>query len=275
MPPRPELTLAHALTLGVLHGPAELLPVSSSAHVALMPGLLGWEEAELDGDRRKALEVALHAGTAAGLVLALRGDVATGLRRVDARRALFLALSLAPAGVAGLALERPIERRLGTAGTIAAGLVAGSVVLVVADARGPDRRHASDASWRDGLALGLAQAAALVPGVSRNGATLAAARARGFARADAAALSREVALPVIAGASALKGLRIARRPVAPGARSALAAGVGASFVSALASARLVALVDGRSPWPFAAYRVVLAALALARADRPVRDHPGA
>src|SRR3954471_16625416 len=110
-----------ALALGLLHGPVELIPVSSSAHVATVPWLLRWEIAGWDGERRKELEVALHAGTAAALLLTLPP------RRL---RLLFLAAAVVPPGVAGLALERPIERRLGTPATLAAGLLAGAAALM-------------------------------------------------------------------------------------------------------------------------------------------------
>jgi undecaprenyl-diphosphatase len=126
-------------------------------------------------------------------------------------------------------------------------------------------RDRSDAGAVDGLALGLAQACALWPGVSRNGATLVAARLRGFDRDDANVLSRHVALPVIAGATALKGYRLARRGLPRRMAAAFAAGTAASFASTLASARIVRTVDrGHSLLPYAAYRVALAALVVRR-----------
>jgi hypothetical protein len=106
--------------------------------------------------------------------------------------------------------------------------------MAAADRIGPTGRRRDEAGLADALALGLAQACALIPGVSRNGMTLAAARLRGFDRADANALSRHVALPIIVGATALKGVRLARRGVPPALASAFAAGVGAAFVSTLA-----------------------------------------
>lgn len=261
MPPA-EIPLAQAVALGVLHGPAELLPVSSSGHTTLVPWLLRWEYAHVDGERRKAFEVALHAGTAAALALGLRGE----LRRVDPA---VVAIALLPPAVAGFALERPIERRLGTPATIAAGLVTGAVAMALADRFGGRHRTRGDAGARDGLALGLAQACALVPGVSRNGATLAAARARGFARADASALSWDVALPVIAGATALKALRFASCAFFPprGNKAqldarAVAAGAASAFVSTLGAARLVP--RDRALAPYAAYRVALAGLVIRR-----------
>ena len=121
----------------------------------------------------------------------------------------------------------------------------------------------------DSLALGIAQACALIPGVSRNGATLTAARARGFRRADANALSRHVALPVIVGATVLKGARLAGRGLPPGVAGAFAAGIVASFVSTLASVRIIRAVERDRPLaPYAAYRLVLAAVVLRRAGRP-------
>src|SRR5215218_755541 len=103
--PAAELKLSHALALGALHGPAELLPVSSSGHITLVPWLLDWPYAELDPELRKAFEVALHAGTAAALLLALRGEVGEAARGFDRRRATLVALSFLPPAVAGFTLE--------------------------------------------------------------------------------------------------------------------------------------------------------------------------
>jgi undecaprenyl-diphosphatase len=265
MPPGAELRLRDAVALGVLHGPAELLPVSSSGHITLVPWLLGWPYCALDGELRKAFEVALHAGTAAALLVGLRGEVGEAARGMDRRRAQLVALSFLPPAAVGWALERPIERRLGTPPTIAAGLVIGSIAMAAADAASAGRRPRDDAGWRDALWLGLAQACALVPGVSRNGATLAAARARGFDREDANVLSRHVALPIIVGATALKGTRLARRGLPPGTARAFAAGIAAAFASTLASIRIIRQVErDRSLAPYAAYRIALAGLVIRR-----------
>jgi undecaprenyl-diphosphatase len=265
MPPEGALPLRHAVALGLLHGPTELTPVSSSAHIALTPWLLGWPSAQLDDELRKGFEVALHAGTAAALLLALRHEVLDAARTLDARAAATLVLSVAPAALAGLVLERPIEERLGTPASTAFGLLAGGAALALADLRGAQDRGFDDATPLDGLLLGLAQACALIPGASRNGMTLSAARARGFARRDANRLSRHVALPVIGGATTLKGLRLARRGLPRGLRGAFAAGVAASFASTAASVRLIDQVErDRSLAPFAAYRAVLALVVLRR-----------
>jgi undecaprenyl-diphosphatase len=244
-----EPRLIETLALGLAQGPAELLPISSSAHVGLLPWALRWRHAALPGERRKEVEVALHAGTA------------LALGRPSTRPGVLAAATLPPA-LAGLLLERPIEARLGTPRSIALGLLLGSAAMVVAD-RVPQRRGAGSATVVDGAALGLAQAFALIPGVSRSGATRAAARARGFSRPDAARLSREVALPVLAGATTLKGFRLARRRPSGATLRALAAGAAAAAIStraALHAERSRAADAPLAVW--AAYRTVLAAAIL-------------
>ncbi len=256
-----------AVALGLVQGPAELLPVSSSAHLILLPWLAGWDWERLDPELRKSFEVALHAGAAGALLVGQRRVILEELREFDLRRASVLALSFAPAAIAGYTLERPIERRLGGPGATAAGLLAGAAAMLIADRR-PQVRGRGSAGPADGLALGIAQAAALAPGVSRNGATLAAARWRGFTREHANMLSRTVALPVIVGAALFKGIRLRRRGVDPALRRGMAAGVAASFASTLASQRLINQVErDRALWPYAAYRGALAAVVLWRLRR--------
>jgi undecaprenyl-diphosphatase len=262
-----RLPVGRAVALGLLHGPAELLPISSSGHVAIVPWLLRWEYDQLDDELRKAFEVALHAGTAAALLITLREEVSDAMSGFDSRRVVLIALSFAPPAVVGYTLERPIERYLGTPPTIAAGLLAGAIAMAAAD-RAPQVRHHEEATAADALWLGLAQALALIPGISRNGATLAAARRRRFTRRDANRLSRHVALPVIAGATLLKSIRLARRGLEPGSLAPFAAGASAAFVSTLGSTWIIRQVErDRSLLPYAAYRVVLAGAVLRRLAR--------
>jgi undecaprenyl-diphosphatase len=264
------LPLEHAVALGLLHGPAELLPVSSSAHTTLIPWLLGWPYGELDDELRKAFEVALHAGAGAALAIAMRKELRHALEQMNSRRVGVLALALAPATLTGYLLGDTIERRLGGPRSIAVGLLTGSVAMAAADVRAGRRkavqRTSEDAGPGDGLTLGLAQASALVPGVSRNGATLSAGRARGFSRTGAQKLSWEAGLPVILGACLLKGLRLRRAGVPREHGAALAAGGGAAFLSTLVSARALrrGTRDGRSLLPYSLYRCLLAALVIAR-----------
>jgi undecaprenyl-diphosphatase len=265
------LTAGKAMTLGAIQGPAELLPVSSSAHLSLVPWLAGWRWDELDPESRKSFEVALHAGAAAALLIGQRRVIAEELRQFDRRRALVVVLSFIPPAIAGYGFERQIERRLGGPRATAAGLIGGALAMAIADRR-PQRRGPGDAMPLDGLALGLGQATALVPGVSRNGATLAAARWRQFTREHANLLSRTVALPVIVGATILKGVRLRRRGLGPGLKGAIAGGVTASFASTLASQKLIELVErDRALWPYSAYRAGLAAAVIWKLRRGRRQ----
>jgi len=242
--------LRHAIALGLVHGPAERAPVSSSAHATLVPWLMRWRCDELEPAARKRFEVALHAGATAA-ALARRRDG-------DSPAPMVVGLACAAPAIAGAALERTIERRLGTPATIAAGLVAGAIAMAAAERRPERGRRVAQAGASDGFALGVAQTLALIPGVSRSGATRAAARARGFGPREARALSDAAGLPITIGAVALK----ARELRAAGARElpALAAGAGAAFASTLlADALLDRGERGASLRPYAAYRVALAA----------------
>ncbi|HEY5193543.1 MAG TPA: undecaprenyl-diphosphate phosphatase [Solirubrobacteraceae bacterium] len=279
-----ELPLRHAFVLGLLHGPTELLPISSSGHTTLVPWLAGWPYGELSPELHKSFEVALHAGTATALLLrppwgndaggtgasdATASKARTGSGRRAGATLSFLAAALMPPALAGYTLGGQVERRLGTPTTIAAGLLAGSIAMSAAEMHSrktcPERagaggaytpdtpqthpagtRRAASAGARDGLALGLAQALALIPGMSRSGATIAAARARGFSRMDADLLSWKVGLPVIAGATALKGTRLAlawrgtRGTGIPNeAALPLAVGAAGAFLSTLASSKVL------------------------------------
>lgn len=251
------LSVPQALTLGAIQGPAELLPVSSSGHLVLVPALLRWPYASLDPELRKTFEVALHAGTAAALVLALRAEVAEAVRELDVQRAMGAALAFAPPALAGLGFEDAIERRAGAPRRVALAQIVAGMVLALADRRPADRPYPSAGAF-DHLLLGLAQAAALVPGVSRNGATLTVARLRRLDRPAASRLSRHAALPVIAGAALLKSVRLARRGFPRELAAPFSAGAVAALVSTLASRGMLERVEhAHSYLPLAAYRVLL------------------
>jgi undecaprenyl-diphosphatase len=230
----------------------------------MVPRLAGWDLDDIDPELRKSFEVALHAGTALAMIVVRRKELGQGLNELDARRLAVIALSFIPPAVVGYLLEDEIEGRLGGPATTAGGLAAGAVLMALADLR-PQVRGEGEAGVIDGIALGIAQAAALVPGVSRNGATLTAARARGFTREQSNLLSRTVALPVIAGASLLKATRLARRGVDRRQVRWLGLGLATSFVSTVAFSRLIGQVERDRPlWPWSAYRIALAALIVAR-----------
>ena len=257
-----NLPLGEAVALGAIQGPTELLPVSSSGHLILVPALLGWHYGELDPELRKSFEVALHAGGALALLIGLRSEVREYLGSFGPTNLATLTLSFAPAALAAYLLERPIEQRLGEPVPVAAALLAGSAAMALADGA-PEERGRDQAGPLDALAIGVAQAFALAPGVSRNGATLTAARVLRFRRADANVISRQIALPVILGAAALKGVRLARRGVPPAIARGMVAGAATAFASTLLSLRLITMLErSRSLRPYAAYRAVVGAGAL-------------
>src|ERR1700735_363781 len=117
--PGQGVRISRALTLGALHGPAELLPISSSGHVALMPWLLDWDYDRLDPELRKSFEVALHAGTAAALLITLRSEVSDAVLGMTPRVLGQVLLSFVPPALVGYKLERFIEQHFGTPPTIA------------------------------------------------------------------------------------------------------------------------------------------------------------
>jgi undecaprenyl-diphosphatase len=219
--------------------------------VTLAGPLLGWRTDELDDAARKSFEVALHAGTLGALLVL-----------VPLPPLRLASVTTAVPSVVGLALEGPIERRLGGVRATALGLVAGSALLVVTDARASrGRRNAGEAQFMDALAVGGAQALALAPGLSRLGMCVAVARARGFTREAAFALARPAGLPVVAGATVLRGVGLARRGLAPELRGPFVAGAVAAFAGTLAAAPLARSTAIRGP---ALERVLLALAALRR-----------
>lgn len=264
----------HALVLGAIQGPCELLPISSSAHLELIPWLLHWPYAGLPGGERKRFAVALHAGTAVALAIHMRDELTRELLRLDPRRACVVAMSVAPAALAGHTLQNHIERRLGGPRATARGLIAGALAMALAElsprVAAGGRRGFEEAGPADGLALGLAQAVALIPGISRSGACLTAARARGFSPPAAQALCWHAGLPVLLGAAAAKAARAGGERGAKEQPAPLTLGAISAFISTLASARPLAraLRDRRALLACSAYRCLLATYVLSRLRRP-------
>lgn len=263
--------MRRAVLLGLLQGPTEMAPVSSSAHTALLQRLS--RRRPPDPSFAKSFEVALHGGTAAALAVQMSPRLLRSFRRACAdtgerapvRRIGVLCLTALPPALAGYLLQRPIERRGSGARPIALGLMAGALAMWGADRR-EGRRRIEQADAADALAIGLAQAIALMPGISRRGATLTAARLRRFSRADADELSWLAAMPVILGACALKSVRLGKESSLSGQqRGALLAGASASFASTLISARLQERLRlGERPLaPFSVYRLIFALWTLA------------
>lgn len=204
------MDILHAIVLGIVQGLSEFLPISSSGHLELTRWLFGWDE--LTADVETSFDVAVHLGTLIGAIAYLRHDVAkyivagtAPLRRqpleTDGRIAWFLVASAIPAGITGLLLKDQIED-LDRIWMIAVMLIVFGLLLLVAD-RLPERRSLEEFTLRDALLMGLGQALALQPGVSRSGATLTVSRFVGFNRDAAARLVFLMSLPIIGGAGVL------------------------------------------------------------------------
>lgn len=215
------MTIFQAIILGLVQGATEFAPVSSSGHLIVVPWLFGWSIAD-DPALNKTFDVALHMGTLAGALIYFRADVwryarafvgVVRHRRVittDERLAVALVVGTLPAIVIGASLEGLIQDRLGEPWLVAVMLVVFGVVLVAVDARSSHERDLVSIRPRTGLYLGVAQALALQPGVSRSGVTITAARAIGLDRGSAARFSFLLSLPVIFGAGVFTGTDLLR-----------------------------------------------------------------
>lgn len=201
------MSTLQAIVLGIVQGLSEFFPISSSAHLELTRWLFGWEQ--LSGELETSFDVAVHLGTLVGAIAYLRADVAryavaasAPLRRRqltnDGRIGWFLVVSAVPAGLVGVALADQIND-FDQIAVIAVMLIVFGLLLLLAD-RMPERRAQDEFTLRDALLMGLGQALALQPGVSRSGATLTVSRLLGFNREAAARLVFLMSLPVIAGA---------------------------------------------------------------------------
>ena len=272
--------------LGITQGVTEFAPVSSSGHLIIVPWLFGWTILQ-NPELNKTFDVALHVGTLIGALVYFRHDVvryfaawAGSIRRrsiatVDERLAWALVVGTIPGAVAGALFESVIEDKLGQPWLIAVMLVAFGVILVVVDSIAPIRRRMADLSVRDGLVLGVAQAVALQPGVSRSGVTITAGRALGLDRESAARFSFLLALPIIAGAGALKGIDVARTGLPLGMGWPFLWGMVSSAVSGfLVISFLLAYLRRHSFLVFLAYRIAVAAVVFAVIVADVRPASG-
>lgn len=265
------MTLLDVVVVALIQGLAEVLPLDASGHLALVPGLAARSHG------RTALLVAAEAGIVAALMLYFWRDIlamAAGVVRLakgrldpGGRLLLLVTAGTVPALAVGWAFQHLGGATAGPAATAAAMALFG-LFLLAADRLGVTVRRVEHLSWLGAAAIGLLQAAALVPGVSRTGITITAARLMGYERRDAARFSLLLAVPLVAVHAAASALALSRQsPLVLSPDLILAAGI--SLAAALAAtAAMMAWLDRHTLAPFALWRVVVGGAALAWALLP-------
>jgi undecaprenyl-diphosphatase len=257
----------HAILLALLQGLTEFLPISSSAHLILLPRLLGWE------DQGLAFDVAVHVGTLAAVVTYFRRDVTrlllawiqSCIRRQlnpDAQLAWFVILGTVPVAVAGLLLHDVIETYLRSPLVIALATVGFGLLLGLSDWRGRQVRSEAGLEFSDVVWIGLAQVLALIPGTSRSGITMTAALALGLTRSAAARFSFLLSIPVILMAGGYESLQLVQQAEAV-AWGPIALGTATAAVSAyLCIHFFMRLIERVGMLPFVVYRLLLGVVLL-------------
>lgn len=261
--------LWYLLLVAVIQGLTEFLPVSSSGHLILLPGLTG------AADQGQFIDVAVHIGTLAAVVLYFRTDVASAVAGLghllggrrdspQARLALNLILGTIPLVLFGAFLHfSGLDDQLRSVRTIAWTMLIFGLVLYWADRTGPSEKTAKGWSLRDALVMGLCQAIALIPGTSRSGITITAARRLGYERSDAARLSMLMSIPAIIASGTLLGLEVAAQGASPGMLRDAGIATLFAFVSALLALTLMMrLLRSVNYTPYVIYRVLLGVVLL-------------
>jgi undecaprenyl-diphosphatase len=257
-----------AIVLGLVQGLTEFLPISSSGHLRIVPALLGWE------DPGAGFTAVIQLGTMAAVLIYFRADlwrialawlreVRVPIRRAsqDARLGWFILLGTIPISIFGIVFSNQIESGARSLYLIGSALILFSIVMVAAERAGSRRRTIEELNGRDGLFVGMAQALALVPGVSRSGATISAGLFRGFDRVAAARYSFLLSVPAVV----LSGLFELRKIGDDGSASVGATAIATlvAFVTGyLAIAWLLRYLSTHSLDIFAVYRVALGVLVL-------------
>jgi undecaprenyl-diphosphatase len=278
------LTDGQAFVLGVVQGLTELLPISSSGHLILVPWAADWTYLEQHDRFNQTFDVALHLGTLVAVAVYFWQDIvrlvrawlgSLGRRRIataDERIAWFVLVATIPAGLIGLAGENAIADHLGEPWQILILLTAGALLLLWAD-RSLQTRAMSDLSLRQAVVMGFAQALALAPGVSRSGITITAGRFMKLDRDGAARFSFYLLVPTVLGAVLLKGVKdVLLGDLPSGWGGPFLVGTLAALGSGLIAIEwLLGYVRRHTYGVFVAYRLVVAALVLAAIVSGVRD----
>jgi len=254
------MNVLHALVLGIVQGLSEFLPISSSAHLSLVPYIFGWDDPGL------AFDVALHLGTLAAVLWYFRAEwvaltkagvsilLTRKIETDEQRRALFIVIATIPGAIAGLVLQKYAETVFRAPVVTAIALIVMGSLLWAADRFVAQTRTLTSFRWIDALLIGMAQVFALIPGVSRSGSTMTAGRALGFDRTSAATFSFLMSMPITAAAAIVKVPEALRE----GVTVPIVVGILASGISGwLAISVLLRYVSSKSFGVFAVYRVIL------------------
>ena len=269
------LGYAKVAVLGVVQGITELLPISSTAHMRLVPAVLGWQ------DPGSAFSAAMQLAALAAVVSYfwsdVRGLAANSLRAIahgqlrdrDLRFSIWIILATIPIGIAGLLLAKLLNTcnsPLRTISVIGWACVVMALLLGIAEVRARHWRNLNDVSFVDAILVGIAQVGALIPGVSRSGSTLTAALALGFKRDEAARFSFLLGLPAIALAGVKEMWELYKIHLDAHGWSVLLLGLIVASISAfLAIWGLMRILEQFSTWPFVVYRLLLGIVILAGA----------
>jgi undecaprenyl-diphosphatase len=257
-----QVDVFQATILGTIQGITEFLPISSRAHLILIPWLLGWPDPGLTFD------VALHLGTLAALLIYFFKDWVHLTRSAfrifkndpddrDARLALYIILGTIPGGLAGLLFEH-FEDQISTPTVIAAMLIAVALLMRFAEISGRRKNDLETMRLSDALTVGVAQAFAIIPGVSRSGVTITAGLFRGMTRKAAAQFSFLLSAPIVAGAVVKKVMDIAVDGLPPDQTAPFAVGIiVAAFWGVISIAAMMRYLQTRSTFVFINYRIVL------------------
>jgi undecaprenyl-diphosphatase len=260
------MTLVQSLVLGIVQGLGEFLPISSSAHLILVPWLLGWDDGGLTFD------VALHGGTLIALLLFFRkewiqmGRALTRFRLknltdpkslqndMELKIALYILLATIPGALIGLLLEKKAEHAFRDPRLVATILAAMGVILWLADRKGAKSLSLENMTLKKALGVGVAQGLAVIPGISRSGVTISTALAQGFDRQSSARFSFFLSMPIIAGACVLKLRHLTGADLTP----AFLLGVAVAAVSGyLSIGILIRYLQKNSYGIFAIYRILV------------------
>ncbi|MDF1514496.1 MAG: undecaprenyl-diphosphatase UppP [Anaerolineae bacterium] len=263
------MTPWQAILLGILQGLTEFLPVSSSGHLVIIPHILGWPDPGI------FMDAMLHTGTLVAIVLYFLEDIArlvkaavTSLRNrtladPDARLAWGLAIGTLPGAIIGFLLEDWFARLFGNPSAAAMFLLGTAFLLILSEYIGKKNRPITSISWFEALIIGIAQALAIAPGLSRSGLTISAGLMLGFRREDAARYSFLLAIPIMLGVTGYNLLKLVTGHAVYASLGLVALGTFCAVLAGyLAITGLLALVRRSSLWPFAVYCIVLSALVL-------------